>query len=405
MMRRFRHAFRRAAWPLVAGREIRVSATSMVVRVSTGITLLAVLGGIIAVHFLTNRVTTYRVGAVSADASAIVQTVAGRHGTIVIREQEFSDRQSAEAAVRSGRIDAALVPPGDGSGWLVVAEHTPSATLVAYLTQAVQRGVLQDAAVRAGLAPNALIAASRVTPIALVPQRQDQAADRVIAAAFGVLFFVSCQLFGTAMSTGAAEEKESRVVEVLLAAIPARALLAGKIVGNVAVAFAQMTLYAAAAAAAAAAVGGIPHLDAILRSGGWFLLFYLVGFTTVAFLFAGLGALASRIPDVPAATMPIQLLVIATYIFAVIGKGAAVTVASFLPVLCTVAMPQRIFAGHVPGWQVGLALLAAVLFSGLALTLASRIYQVAALHSGVRLRLLSTLRSASRRPAPASAGS
>lgn len=153
-----------------------------------------------------------------------------------------------------------------------------------------------------------------------------------------------------------------------------------------------MALFAAAALGTATVVGGLPHLPAIIASSGWFLLFYLIGFGTVSCLFAGLGALASRTQDLQAATMPVQLLVIATYMCAVIGKGAIVTVTSYILVLSTVTMPARIFAGTATWWQIATALIAAVVFAVLAVALAVRIYTFSILRTAGRVPLWSSLR-------------
>lgn len=82
---------------------------------------------------------------------------------------------------------------------------------------------------------------------------------------------------------------------------------------------------------------------------------------------------------------------------AVIGKGA-ITVTSYVPVLSTVTMPARIFAGTAAWLQVGVSLLAAVVFAVHSVALAVGIYTASILRSGARVSLLTTLR-AKRTPA------
>ena len=186
------------------------------------------------------------------------------------------------------------------------------------------------------------------------------------------------------------------MVEVLLAAIPVRALLIGKIAGNALLGIAQMAVLVAAVVVTAALVGGIPHFGSLVGASGWFLLFYLIGFLTVSCLFAGLGALASRTQDLQAATMPVQLIVIVAYLAAVIGRGAVVTVGSYLPVVSTVTMPGRIFSGQATWWQVALSLAAASVFAVLAVAVSVRAYSYSILRTGARTSLLRSL-SAGRR--------
>ena len=383
-------------WTLVARREVGVRLRSKLFLISTALLLLVVVGAMIALHVLSNRTSTSRL----AVAPAAAQVLAGQPDLALV---DVSSDAAARAQVRAGSADAALVVATDGtSGWTLVfdsaSDSTSASALSAQVQQAVAAAAIAHNAATLGVPVSAVLAGSAVD-IQLLTATSDTAAYQWgLTFAFGLLFFLSCQLFGSTIASSVAEEKESRVVEVLLAAIPVRALLVGKIVGNAALGVAQMALVAVAALATAELVGGVPHLGAIIASSGWFLLFYLVGFGAVSCLFAGFGALASRTQDLQAATMPVQLLVVATYMCAVIGKGAIVTVTSYVPVLSTVTMPARIFAGTVAWWQVGVSLLAAMVFAVLSVALAVRIYTASILQSGARVSLLTTLR-ADRTPA------
>src|SRR5664279_727089 len=113
-------------------------------------------------------------------------------------------------------------------------------------------GVVQFSAITAntqllGVDPVAVTSGSQLTLESLGNSSSDAAFQWGIAFAFGLLFFLSCQLFGSTIANGVAEEKESRVVEELLAAIPTRSVLIGKIVGNALLGIGQMALFAIAA--------------------------------------------------------------------------------------------------------------------------------------------------------------
>lgn len=108
-------------------------------------------------------------------------------------------------------------------------------------------------------------------------------------------------------------------------------------------------------------------------------------------LFGGLGALASRTQDLQSATAPVQLIISATYLCAVLGKGALLTVASFVPVASTVTMPARLFMGTVPWWQVAASLVLALAFAVVAVALSARAYRSSVLHTGGRMSLRASL--------------
>lgn len=383
-------------WTLVARREIGVRARSKLFLFSTGLILVVIIAGMITLHALSNRDTTSRIAADPA-ATQLLAGNADRQLTVV----PVASGAAARAAVASKSVDVALVSTDDGGtpGWVLVSEEAPDATLAAEIGATVSMNAITANAASLHVPVARVLSGTQMSVQLLAPTSDTAAYQWGLTFAFGLLFFLSCQLFGSTIGASVAEEKESRVVEVLLAAIPVRALLIGKIVGNAALGVAQMALFAAAALGTATAVGGLPHLPAIIASSGWFLLFYLIGFGTVSCLFAGLGALASRTQDLQAATMPVQLLVVATYLCAVIGKGAIVTVSSYIPVLSTVTMPARIFAGTASWWQIAVALVAALVFAVIAVALAVRVYTSSILRTAGRISLFSSLRA----PRPTSA--
>ncbi|MFX5634542.1 ABC transporter permease, partial [Acinetobacter baumannii] len=64
---------------------------------------------------------------------------------------------------------------------------------------------------------------------------------------FGIVFLIAASTFGGTIAQSVVEEKQTRVVEILISAIPVRALLAGKVLGNTVLAMAQIVLLAAVA--------------------------------------------------------------------------------------------------------------------------------------------------------------
>ncbi|MEU6867110.1 ABC transporter permease [Streptomyces sp. NPDC046876] len=390
-------------WLRVAQREVRVRARSKALWLSTVAMVVLIVGGVVALHFLSGRTTSYKVAVTSPEAARIVSAAAAAAPDVEFETRSLPDRAAAEQTVKDEEADAFLVQE-DVAGrpaWRLEAKGQPEAALHGYLARAVADGAMQQNAQALGVPLAEVLRGSELTPVEL-DSGSDQAEYQYgVTFAFGLLFFLSCQLFGTATANSVVEEKESRVVEVLLAAIPTRSLLVGKVVGNVFLGIVQMALFTVSGLLSAVAVGGIPHLGAIAASSGWFLLFYLVGFSTVCCLFAGLGALASRTQDMQAATAPLQLLVTATYMCSIIGKGVVVTIASFVPIASTVTMPARVFAGTAAWWEIAASLAIALAFAALTIRIAARAYRSSVLHTGSRLSLLASLRAAGAEPAGA----
>ena len=131
------------------------------------------------------------------------------------------------------------------------------------------------------------------------------------------------------------EEKASRVVEVLLATIRPKDLLAGKIVGLGVLGFGQMLIIAGAGLVAAAATGALDVDSDILVAAalavGWFVL----GYAFYAGLFACAGALVPRQEELQSSMTPLTMLILISFFlaFAVLDNpdGTLAQVTSFIP--------------------------------------------------------------------------
>ena len=97
--------------------------------------------------------------------------------------------------------------------------------------------------------------------------------------------------------SGVVEEKSSRVVEVLLARMPARSLLAGKIAGIGLLGLGQIAVTALAALVAARTTDSF-DLPAVRGSVlAWAVVWFVLGYALYATVFGALGSLASRPED------------------------------------------------------------------------------------------------------------
>jgi ABC-2 type transport system permease protein len=219
----------------------------------------------------------------------------------------------------------------------------------------------------------------------------------------GVLFF-GISVFGQMVLTGVLEEKASRVVEVLLARIPARALLAGKIAGIGLLGLAQIGVTALAAVVAAAAM---PSIDVPAVRGtvlAWALIWFVLGYALYATVYGALGSLGSRVEDAQSVAGPVMVAMVVAYFasFTMIGQpdSAAAKAISYFPLTAPMAMPGRIAMGATAWWEpVAAAMLTLAATAGL-VHLAGRVYTGAILHSGPALSLRDVWRGWTRTATP-----
>lgn len=350
-----------AATRLVAGREIRVRLRDKAFLFSTVFFLLVAAASAILPAVLGGDPATVAV-AQPAAAPALERAD--------LEVLAVPDAARAEQLVRDGDADAAVVP-GDGPGGVVVL--------------ALKR------------APDDVVAAlSTAPPVRLLdPDAINPVLAYLIPMAFGLVFFFTSITFGIQIAQSVTEEKQTRIVEILVAAVPVRALLAGKVLGNGALALGQVALIAAVAVLGMRSVGNRELLDLLAPAIGWFIPFFVVGFALLAALWAVAGALVSRQEDISGASGPVQLLVMAPF-FGVIflnDNPLAMTIMSYVPFSAPTAMPLRLFANDAAGWEPFLALAVLLGAALLFLLLAARLYAGALLRTNGRTSLRVAWRS------------
>jgi len=268
------------------------------------------------------------------------------------------------------------------------------------VTGAIQVVTVRERAAAAGLRPEAAAALLAPMPVSSVElghvAGRGPADETAVIVMTGVLFFC-ISIFGAMVLNGVLEEKGSRVVEVLLARIPARALLAGKIAGIGLLGLAQIAVTALAAVIAVTAVGSI-DVPAIRGSVlAWAVVWFVLGYALYATVYGALGSLGSRAEDAQAVAGPVMVLLPVAYFasFFMITQpaSAAARVISYFPLTAPFAMPGRIAMGATAWWEPVLAVvLTLATIIGL-VQLAGRLYTGAILHSGPALSLKDAWRS------------
>jgi ABC-2 type transport system permease protein len=206
-----------------------------------------------------------------------------------------------------------------------------------------------------------------------------------------VLLLLAISTYGGFVLTGVVEEKSSRVVEVLLARMPARSLLAGKVAGIGLLGLAQFALTGLVGAIAAATV----HTTDIPAARGsviaWVVLWFLLGYALYAMAYGALGSLASRAEDAQTVVGPVIVILIVGYFasFASVGdpRGGLALFTSYFPATAPLSMPNRIAMGAASWWEPLLA--AALTISVIAglVVIGGRVYAGAILHTGPTVRL------------------
>jgi ABC-2 type transport system permease protein len=335
-----------------------------------------------------------------AGLSASIESTAARFDrTVEIRT--FSDDAAANAALADGSVDAVVDLPADmaSPGEVRFQEETDPGTaqLIAAATVAMR---VQDVLGQSNVDQAALAAAQQPPTIAAIePETEDDQARFLVANIGAVLVLVGIFSFGFTVLTGVVEEKQNRVVEVVLATVRARDLLMGKVLGIGLLGIVQLAVFVIAALIAAVATDRIAlpatTPGAIVLLVVWFVLGYLLYSTALGFM----GALASRMEEASNASTPITMVAMISYfvaIFAVINEpgGVVATIATFLPPSAPFVVPLRAAFDAIPPWQIGLSVLVTVAAIWVLFSIGARVYAGAVLQIGGRIKLRDAWRSA-----------
>ncbi len=349
----------RSVW-LVAQREILVRLRSVAFLVSTGLLLVLLLGSV---------VVSALVSANAPDPKVAVVAGVELPADVGLDVHEVTTRGEAESLLRGGDVAAAIVPSDAALGFTVLGDDDVPTSVIQKLS------VMPDVEL-------------------LDPSGAAGVIGYIVAIGFGLVFFLSAMTFGSTIAQSVVEEKQTRIVEILLATIPTRVLLAGKILGTTILALGQVALLLAIAIVSLSVTGQSELLLGLGMPFVWFAIFFVFGFILLASLFAATGAMVSRQEDIGSTTTPVTMLVMLPYFATVFfnDNPVVVTVMSYVPFSAPIGMPLRLFLGDAQWWEplLSLAILVATCVGVIAF--GARIYENSLLRLGQRVKLAEALR-------------
>ncbi|MFX0537572.1 ABC transporter permease [Ornithinimicrobium sp. Y1847] len=377
---------RRPAWPLVAMREIQVRLRDRNFLMSTALSVFLLMAVILANHFFGGMGTggmNYKIGVEGQQGTTIVQqaeTYAGADSSL--EAVELADAAAVESATSRGEVDYGLLQTD--AGWELVDEGPTNTELQMAVGEAVRSVVMAQNAEAAGTDLGAINDGTVLTTRDL-SAGEDGSNPGLIAFilgfVFAFLFYMSSLMFGMQIASSVVEEKQSRLVEILAAAIPIRSLLVGKVLGNTALAFAQLLLFVAVGLIGLSFTDMASMLPGMTEGILWYIPFFVLGFLALACIWAAAGSLASRNEDLQATTMPLTMVLVLIFVVGLQLQGTWREIGSFIPVMSTILMPMRILEGEAAWWEPVVALVLVLAFCALTISFGVRLYRRSVMHT------------------------
>jgi ABC-2 type transport system permease protein len=330
----------------------------------------------------TNYVLTQRVVAPGADLQAV---------QLQYQQQAAADPNTTYMVLRTGGVDQVDVE--------YYAKNTTDFS-IGTLERAINDAVSALRLKRAGLNP-AQIAAytqrielkrNKITASGAV--EEGGRADFIVA--FIMLFFIymTVLIYGLAVMRGVIEEKQSRIVEVLVSSVRPTQMMLGKVIGIGMVALTQVGVWAVSAlllttvGVSTFAARGVtmPNLPVSLLV--YFVVYFVLGYFLYSTLYALVGSTVSSEEEAQQAQIPVTiLLVVPMVIFNMIianpTSNASIAL-SMVPFFAPTLMMMRIAVVNPPMWQIllSMAIMLATILG--CVWIAARIYRVGILMYGKR---------------------
>ena len=201
----------------------------------------------------------------------------------------------------------------------------------------------------------------------------------------GVLLFMGVMIGGQTLMTSTIEEKSSRVIEVLLAAVSPMELMMGKLLGQLAVGLMVMGIYVGLGIFALFQFAMFGLLDPMLVV--YLLVFFLVTYLLFGALMMAIGAAVNQMNEAQSLLGPVMILLIVPYVLApIIGQApnSPFSIAvSFIPPINTFAMLSRLASSTPPpAWQVWLTVAVGAGAAFLTVWFAAKIFKIGLLMHG-----------------------
>ncbi len=388
---------------LIARREFLERARSRAFIVTMIVLAVIVIGGMFLVGLLAGSSEASRLGvggdspdAIEADIEAAAAAI--DEDIVVVT---YTSAEAAVAGVESGDVGAALV-----DGDTIVVNRGVSASTYAIFDAAANATARRDLASDLGLTAEEV--SSVVQPVQvgveqLDPEDADEQARAVASFLAAIVLLTTIMMFGQFVAMGIVEEKQNRVVEIVLARAKTTSLLIGKVLGIGGLGLLQIASLGLAVVIGLALAPlpiEVPDLTRIgVTAVLWLFVWFVMGYLVYSFLYATLGATISRQEDMQSVAFIPAICIMPAYFLVVVsagdgGSSAIVRIASFVPIWSPIIMPFRINTGDAAAWEIAVAMVITALTVVVLVRIGARIYRGAALRTGARISLKEAWRSA-----------
>jgi len=323
----------------------------------------------------------------------------------------FDTPDDATEALVSGDISEYFIIPQDYISTGVINRYTLEKQLAASpaITAAINHFLLSN--LLAGKVPEATVArieaplnlvTTRLTETGAVAPEQGGYGNFIIPFVFGILLALSIIFSSTYLLQGLGEEKENRLIEVLLSSVSARQLLTGKVLGIGAAGLVQVAVWVISAPLllnlASSSIGGF--ISTIQLPANFIVLavvYFILGYLLFAVLSAAIGAISAGSREgqqlIGVFTLPLLIPLWFTSLSMFFPDNPIWVFFTIFPLSAPVEVIMRLGVSVIPAWQLVASIAVLVLSIIGILLLTIRIFRIYLLMYGKRPGIGEVLRS------------
>jgi ABC-2 type transport system permease protein len=328
-----------------------------------------------------------------------------------IKMVRFNTLSEATQALIQKDIKEYFVIPPDYVSIGVISRYTmqkelmaPPATTTAiknFLSSNLLAGRVPPATIDLIEAPLSLVTI-RLTATGAVATEQGGYGNLIIPGVFSLLLLLAIVFSSTYLLQGLGEEKENRLIEILLSSVSARQLLTGKVLGIGAAGLAQVVVWVVSAplllSLASSTFGGF--ISTIQLPANFLVLgivYFILGYLLFAVLSAGIGAISSNSREgqqlIAIFTLPLLTPLWFSSLLMLLPNNPIWVVLTILPITAPVEVMIRLGVSDIPAWELSasIAVLGLSIIGVLLLTI--RVFRTYLLMYGKRPNLGEIIRN------------
>ena len=310
----------------------------------------------------------------------------------------FDDETTALAALERKEVGALYVVPADYVVTGKITSYDPSESLLSEgkLARAPLRQLLVRSLTAGSVPPEVTQRILNPADVTTLVKRPDgtwaekglSEMVRRLGVPFAFMVLLVISILGSAgtLIQGVSEEKETRVIEVILSSIDARSLLMGKLFGLGAAGLLQLAIWLSMAVVPLLLmIAGLTLSPVVVLVC---LAYFVLGFLLYGTLITATGVIGTTAKDMQQIGMLWVFGVVAPIWFSAVllraPHGTTARVLSFIPLTCPSTMMLRVGTGGVPAWEIAATLALLALSVVVVLRFAARIFRTGLLMYGKR---------------------